>query len=528
MVARDELLARIVAWAEADANVRALVQTGSGARADGSVDEFSDLDLEVVAADPGALAADDAWFEAFARMLVHLPLENERGEGSRLVFYEGGAKVDFTLCACDRLTSLRAGLDGLYERGYAVLVDKDGLAAALPAPSGRPPLRRPPNQAELDSVVREFWFEADHIPRYLARDEPWVVKHRDWTMKTMLLRMLEWHAVATAAGEPPDIWHIGTKLRRWVDARAWHDLGETFGRFDRASSRRALHATMRLFTRLTAETAAALGLEPRRDLAARVTAYALGLDERAAPPPPVTAAEHWEREAPNWASWTRGSEPDAYVDYSPGFFAFAPAAGRRTLEVGCGDGRVARDLAARGHRVTGVDIAPAMVRLAAEADPVGEYRVADAAALPFADESFDVVVAYNSLMDVDDLEGAVREAARVLVPGGCLAACITHPFQDAGAFMAREADAPFVVDGAYLETRRLREAFVRGGVTLTFAGWCHPLERYSRALEAAGFAIEAVREPAAADAAVERDPAERRWQRMPMFLFLRTVKARLP
>jgi hypothetical protein len=37
-----------------------------------------------------------------------------------------------------------------------------------------------------------------------------------------------------------------------------------------------------------------------------------------------------------------------------------------------------------------------------------------------------------------------------------------------------------------------------------------------------------VREPAAADAAVERDPAERRWQRMPMFLFLRTVKARLP
>src|SRR4051812_4592988 len=88
-----------------------------------------------------------------------------------------------------------------------------------------------------------------------------------------------------------------------------------------------------------------------------------------------------------------------------------PPAGRATLEIRCGEGRVARDLAACGHRVTAVDASPTL-RAAAEADTEGRYLLADAAALPFADVSFDLIVAYNSLMDVQDMPAAVREAAR--------------------------------------------------------------------------------------------------------------------
>lgn len=50
------------------------------------------------------------------------------------------------------------------------------------------------------------------------------------------------------------------------------------------------------------------------------------------------------------------------------------------------------------------------------------------------------------------------------------------------------------------------------------------LEAYGRALEEAGFVIEAIREPAATAAAVRREPADRRWQRLPVFLFLRAIK----
>ena len=58
--------------------------------------------------------------------------------------------------------------------------------------------------------------------------------------------------------------------------------------------------------------------------------------------------------------------------------------------------------------------------------------MADAADLPFPDEAFDLVVAYNVLMDVDDLQATVTEIARVLEPGGVLAAGVTHPIADAG------------------------------------------------------------------------------------------------
>jgi len=236
-------------------------------------------------------------------------------------------------------------------------------------------------------------------------------------------------------------------------------------------------------------------------------------------------ADHWERQALGWAAWTRGPLPDAYVDYAPRFFTLLPPPSGRVLELGCGEGRVCRDLNARGYRVTGVDVAPTMVRLAREADPEGDYRLADAAALPFVDAEFDLVVAYNSLMDVDDLEGAIREAARVLAPGGRFAICVTHPLADAGVFASDGADAPFIITGSYLGRRHFDGPPIqRNGATVQFCGWAYPLETYATALSQAGMLLDALLEPAVREAAVARDPAESRWQRIPAFLFLRAIK----
>jgi SAM-dependent methyltransferase len=233
----------------------------------------------------------------------------------------------------------------------------------------------------------------------------------------------------------------------------------------------------------------------------------------------------WELEAENWVRWARTPGHDAYWDYAPIFFdEMVPAAGRRTLELGCGEGRVVRDLTRRGHRVVGLDASPTLLGYARGADPSGRYVLADAARVPFGDDAFDLVVAYNSLMDIEDMESAVGEAARVLETGGRLCVCVTHPINDAGAFASREPDAAFVIDGSYLDKRPFEGTFERDGLRITFHGWVYPLEAYGRALEEAGFVIEAVREPPAPAAAAERDPPERRWQRLPAFLFLRAIK----
>jgi SAM-dependent methyltransferase len=215
----------------------------------------------------------------------------------------------------------------------------------------------------------------------------------------------------------------------------------------------------------------------------------------------------FEDRAQGWLAWSRTPGHDAYWAYRDTFFALVPEPGEATLEVGCGEGRVSRDLVARGHRVTGLDISPTLLRAAAEADPASRYVEGAAEGLPFPDCSFDLVVAYNSLMDVADMPAAVREAARVLAPGGRLCACVTHPMADAGTWLDGEH---FAVTEPYLQRRDMHVPIERDGLAFTFEGPAYPLADYAGALEAAGLAIEALREPA--------DPAGGRWARVPMFL----------
>lgn len=272
------LIERIITWAETEDNIRAVIVTGSSTRGPDAADRFSDRDVEIIARDQEPLLADDAWIHAIAPVWVALNLENDPGDfETRLVFFEGGRKVDFTVADRSRIDGMleRGRLDDLYERGYRVLLDKDGRTADLPQPGGAAPRRTLPTQAEFADIVTEFWFEAAHMPTYLSRDDLWVVKFRDWTMKEMLLRMLEWHALATRGGKT-DVWYIGTKMKRWVDEQTWDELQHVFGRFGRGDSWRGLLATMALFTRLTRETAAALDLDCPAESERFITEYVLG------------------------------------------------------------------------------------------------------------------------------------------------------------------------------------------------------------------------------------------------------------
>jgi SAM-dependent methyltransferase len=163
--------------------------------------------------------------------------------------------------------------------------------------------------------------------------------------------------------------------------------------------------------------------------------------------------------------------------------------------VGCGEGRVSRELKALGYQVTASDAVAEMIEAAVDANSAHHYAVADAAALPFRDNGFDLVVAYNMLMDVEDVPGTLKEIRRVMRPNGELVVSLVHPFRDRGDFASAEPDAPFVLRGTYFGRQRFEGSEQRNGLRMHFGGWSQPLETYVAALEGAGLAITSLREP---------------------------------
>lgn len=207
------------------------------------------------------------------------------------------------------------------------------------------------------------------------------------------------------------------------------------------------------------------------------------------------------------------------------FLELLPPPGRFTVDIGAGEGRLARDLSALGHQVVVIDATRAMVAAARAADPSIPALQGDAARLPLRDGIADLAVAFMSLQDVDNMPAAIQESARVLSAGGRLCFAIVHPLNSAGSFTGDSPDSPFVIPGPYLDAFRYEDHIEREGLEVAFTSEHRPLQAYFEALTHAGFLVERLREPPVPDHATET-PRARRWQRVPLFLHIAAVKAK--
>lgn len=234
----------------------------------------------------------------------------------------------------------------------------------------------------------------------------------------------------------------------------------------------------------------------------------------------VSLRQAWEGNAEAWVRWARAPGHDSYRQFhARQFFELIPPPGRLTVDIGCGEGRVARDLADQGHRVVALDASVHMARATAAHECPQPALVADAAALPLRAACADLAVAFMVLQDVEDLAGSVAEMARILSAGGQLCLAVVHPLNSAGRFAGERdhVDAPFAIAGSYLEEFRYRDQIDRDGLAMEFHSVHRPLEAYFAALERAGFVTESVRE------VTVDDPGDR-WHRLPLFLNLRAQR----
>ncbi len=227
---------------------------------------------------------------------------------------------------------------------------------------------------------------------------------------------------------------------------------------------------------------------------------------------PGDVSDAWERNAEQWLAWARTPEHDVYYWQLnlPAFADLVPKAGTRTLDIGCGEGRIGCWLAGCGHRVVGVDSSRTLANRASEAGGYEKVVCGDAAALPWPADEFDLAVAFMSLHDMPHPAGVIREIARVLEPGGVLCIAIVHPL-----------NRPAEHFDDYFSEQRATEVITRNGLEMTFDGIDRPLESYTRALSDNGFVIEELREPRASATAVQRARELAPAAKKPYFLHLR-------
>jgi SAM-dependent methyltransferase len=122
--------------------------------------------------------------------------------------------------------------------------------------------------------------------------------------------------------------------------------------------------------------------------------------------------------------------------------AAAIRAGDRVLDVACGTGVLTREAARRAGpsgAVTGLDLSPEMLAVAARLSPALRWQQGSGEALPFPDRSFDAVVSQFGLMFFPDPVAGLREMMRVLAPGGWLAVAVWGSLADTPAYAAEVA-----------------------------------------------------------------------------------------
>jgi SAM-dependent methyltransferase len=148
----------------------------------------------------------------------------------------------------------------------------------------------------------------------------------------------------------------------------------------------------------------------------------------------VSEAGAWDAGARTWIDRIRDGDDPRVHPHDAAIVELLPPSRGLTLDVGCGEGRLTRELAARGYDVVGYDSSTRLIAEARVAHPDGRYEVAPADALPVADAAAELVLCVNVLMHVVDLSAAVLELARVLAPGGALLVGLVHPVAEAGRY----------------------------------------------------------------------------------------------
>jgi len=251
---------------------------------------------------------------------------------------------------------------------------------------------------------------------------------------------------------------------------------------------------------------------------------------------PESVARAWNRAADAYAQGqATGRDYYRYEFLGPAQVAVCgDVSGLQILDVGCGAGYFAREMAHRGARVTAIDISSRMIEHAKQQEamtPLGiEYRVADAGEVDrlFASGSFDAATSCVAVQDMPEVARVLRSVHTVLRPHGRFVASITHPCTDT-PYRTWERDEEgqkrWLCLDRYYERRPIEYSWKNWAYDFTTPALHATLEDWFTWILQAGFSVKGFHEPHPTEEALKRRPDLEDAARMPYYVIFDLQRA---
>lgn len=234
MQARDEKLQQIINWAKDNNDIRLMMLTSSLVNPSAPVDDFSDLDVELVFENMDHYQSNHQWTSLFGKPISMVEEDEsffDNKHAMKMVLYEDHVKVDFKLYQKSAFIS-EAENDTLpedWDIGYKVLVDKDHLAQQLKAPSYQVAIIQKPSEKKFTQVMNDFWWDLTYVAKCLAREEIFYAKFmtEDVIRTDYLVPIIEWYIASE------NNWGVTTNkhgrlFRKYLPPALWKKIEATF------------------------------------------------------------------------------------------------------------------------------------------------------------------------------------------------------------------------------------------------------------------------------------------------------------
>ncbi|SHL13857.1 aminoglycoside 6-adenylyltransferase [Chitinophaga jiangningensis] len=248
MNTRDQKLAQVTAWASANPDIRAMLLTSSLVNPHAPVDEFSDLDIELICSDVAKYISNNSWLQRFGAIIATVEEGEEVFEGRhamKMVLYEDHVKIDFKLYSVPHFLEDASGneLPEDWDIGYQVIFDKDNITALLQPPSYAPAFIHQPTGSRFSQVLNDAWWDMTYVAKCLARQDIFYAKFmsEDMMRTNYLVPIIEWYIGCLHDWKVSTNKH-GRLFPQYLPGELWRAIQSTFSGADILDNWRALFA----------------------------------------------------------------------------------------------------------------------------------------------------------------------------------------------------------------------------------------------------------------------------------------------